>query len=300
MSLLKNVQVYHAPAMPGEAELAAMLESKPYVPLGNHDMARSSFVENRKTGDLVTPIAGGYAIVYRHDKKVLPPAAVNQAIEERILEIMENENRSVGRKEKAEIKDQVLMSMLPSAFVTSSLTHVFYDRAHSLLLVATGSPKSADDVTTFMREAMGSLKVLPVRVDNLDARLTNALNRLMADDDADSFGEHTFANYVQLKNQDNSKSTFDIRDGIDPAQGILEAIGNGGRVERIGLSTNDETFFRLDRDFGIKNFTTFSEDDGEDHEDQGSVWRHEASAQMAVVVGTILSLFRLFDHKPDL
>ena len=48
-----------------------------------------------------------------------PSSVVAESVDERALEIEEREARSVGRKERRQLREQVLVELLPRAFTRS-------------------------------------------------------------------------------------------------------------------------------------------------------------------------------------
>ena len=101
-------------------------------------------------------------ICTRREQKVLPAAVVNEALDERISAIEESEGRTVRRRERNELKDELVQQMLPQAFSRSSLTYAYVDAAGGWLVVDAASAKRAEEVISLLRETLGTLRVKPL------------------------------------------------------------------------------------------------------------------------------------------
>ncbi|MCB1858284.1 MAG: recombination-associated protein RdgC [Gammaproteobacteria bacterium] len=99
----------------------------------------------------------------RYDR-VLPTAVLQENLENRVAIIEEEENREVRRKERREIKDALMVELLPKAFSKSSLTYAYIDRRGSWLVVDAATPKRAEALITLLRETLGSLPLKPIEV----------------------------------------------------------------------------------------------------------------------------------------
>ncbi len=93
----------------------------------------------------------------RKQERLLPAAAINEALEERISEVESHETRTVGRSERRRMREQLLTEMLPHAFTRSRRTRLYLDTATNWLVVDAASDKQAEEVVTLLRETLGSL-----------------------------------------------------------------------------------------------------------------------------------------------
>jgi recombination associated protein RdgC len=105
----------------------------------------------------------GYLMVCsRRQEKVLPAAVINEALEEKALQIEEREQRNLPRKERKSLRGEVMFSLLPRALARSSLQYAYISPADNLLVVDAASAKRADDLLQELRNALGSLSVIPL------------------------------------------------------------------------------------------------------------------------------------------
>jgi len=107
--------------------------------------------------------ANGYIMVCaKRQEKVLPPSIVKEELDEKVAEISERESRFVGRSEKNDLKEEIIFSLMPKAFVKSSYDYAYIDTRKDLIVVNATSANRAEELLSALREALGSLKVIPL------------------------------------------------------------------------------------------------------------------------------------------
>lgn len=99
---------------------------------------------------------------YQSCERMLPPQIVNEELAERVGELQEKENRKVGRKERAEIKEQIVFELLPQAFIKKSRTPVIFDLKQNIVFIGATSSGVAEKAVAALRKALGSMPVKPV------------------------------------------------------------------------------------------------------------------------------------------
>lgn len=95
-------------------------------------------------------------------EKLLPASVLNEQLAERLDAIEEAEGRRPGRKEKEELKERLRAELLPRAFHKTRRVSLWIDPQRRWLAINAASEKVADEVTSRLREAAGSLAVVPL------------------------------------------------------------------------------------------------------------------------------------------
>jgi recombination associated protein RdgC len=113
------------------------------------------------TTALVHAVGGCLLLCARKQERLLPSAAVTEALEERVAELESGEARDVGRAERRRLKEQIVTEMLPRAFTRSRRTLLYIDTESGWLVVDASSEKQAEDVVSLLRETLGSLPAKP-------------------------------------------------------------------------------------------------------------------------------------------
>ncbi|WP_196160975.1 recombination-associated protein RdgC [Reinekea sp. G2M2-21] len=101
-------------------------------------------------------------IAAQHQTKDIKPAAINERLYRKLDAIKEKEGRSIGRKERERIKEEIRADMMPQAFPVSRKILAFIDTQNQRLVINTGSATDADSFTAHLRESLGTLKVVPL------------------------------------------------------------------------------------------------------------------------------------------
>jgi recombination associated protein RdgC len=110
-------------------------------------------------------------VCLRRQEKLLPAAVINEALEEQIQAIEAAELRTVGRKERSKLKDELIFTLMPRALARSTLIYAYIDPAAGLLVVNAASAKRAEELLDCLREAVGSLPLIPLRPKGIPLQL---------------------------------------------------------------------------------------------------------------------------------
>ncbi len=298
--MIKNCFVYNA-SLPDHHAMAEALAKRPYQQIGDAEYKRTSFVPNVVTRELVTPLENGYSFVFRCDEKILPAAAIKSALIERVREIESEQGRKVSRAEKKELQDEIEFDLLRKALVKTTEVHGFYNSDSGLLILATGSSKFADNIMEDLGKAFDGegVDARLVVIDELQYRLTNRLIEHVSSQEPVPFGDYQLGIYVQMKNTDGDKATFESPNH-DPSEGIQEAHANNCQVERIEL-TKEGFSFRLTKEFYFKSIKFPEVEVDFDAEDDGAgFWRHEAATAVLLISNAVENLVETFDTAANM
>ncbi|TQV78871.1 recombination-associated protein RdgC [Exilibacterium tricleocarpae] len=164
----KNLQLYRftAPFTLTADDLEQHLNEHPFKPCGKLDPSQYGWVA--PMGPDFTPLVhagnGCLMICARKEEKVLPATVVREKVGERARAIEIEEGRRVYRKERDNLKEEIIQDCLPRAFTRSSRTYAYIAPAAGWLLVDAASPKKAEELTSFLRQSITSLPVVPPQV----------------------------------------------------------------------------------------------------------------------------------------
>jgi recombination associated protein RdgC len=162
----KNLRLYRftQPFSLTHEQLSQTLSEQAFQPCGQLDPLRYGWVPplGREGVDYVHSANGYMMICARRQEKILPAAVINEQLDERVAAINAAEARHVGRKERQELKDEVIFSLMPRAFTRSSLDFAYIAPREGLIVINAASVKRADDLLSALRDALGSLGLIPV------------------------------------------------------------------------------------------------------------------------------------------
>lgn len=163
----KNLLVYRftRPLDLSPETLEAGLARKMFHPCGSQERVSLGWTPplGREHGALIHSANGYHMLCLQRQEKVLPPAVVNEVLEERLEELREREDRKPGRRERGEMREAIVFELLPRAFCRSSRLFAYVDPAGGRLVIDSASANRAEELLTLLRESLGSLPVIPLR-----------------------------------------------------------------------------------------------------------------------------------------
>lgn len=165
----KNLLSYRlTQGVPFEAEtLEAALASKPARPCASQELTTYGFVAPFGKGEdaPLVHVSGEFLLIAaRKEERILPSSVVNDAVKEKVEEIETEQMRKVYKKERDQIKDEIIQAFLPRAFIRRSMIFAAIAPRLGMILVNSASAKRAEDLLSTLREVMGSLPVRPATV----------------------------------------------------------------------------------------------------------------------------------------
>jgi len=116
--------------------------------------------------DLVHAVGGMILMSLGHDERLLPSAVLRQQLEQRVIDLENREGRRVGRRERAELRERVLLELIPQAFTRQSQTLGYFDLSNSALIVNSTVNREVDAFVGLLRETLGSLPAVPLTTTN--------------------------------------------------------------------------------------------------------------------------------------
>ncbi|HET8849072.1 MAG TPA: recombination-associated protein RdgC [Marinobacter sp.] len=230
--------------------LEEKLQADAFKPCGPQETARQGWVAPLgKHGEQLVHSANGYFLIaLRKEEKILPGPVVKEAVEERAEAIELEQSRKVRRKEKDEIKEQVMLEMLPQAFSRNRRCYAYLAPQDGVLVVDAGSAKQAEDLASTLRKSLGSLPVRPPAVEQAPAfTFTGWLN-----DTLEHPNNLVLGNECELKDPSEDGGVVRCK-GLDlKADEIRNHLEAGMQVTKLALTWDDNVSFILDEELGIR------------------------------------------------
>ncbi|HEY9121311.1 MAG TPA: recombination-associated protein RdgC [Marinobacter sp.] len=230
--------------------LEEKLQAEAFKPCGPQETSRQGWVSPMgKHSDLLVHSAGGYHLIaLRKEEKLLPASVIKELVDEKAEMIEAEQHRKVRRKEKDELKEEVMLEMLPRAFSKNRRCYAYLAPADGVLVVDAGSAKQAEDLASTLRKSVGSLPVRPPAVEQAPAfTFTGWLNESI-----DLPASIELGTECELK--DTSEDGGVVRcKGLD-LQGdeIRSHLDAGMQVTKLAVTWDDNLSFVLDEELGIR------------------------------------------------
>ena len=164
--MFKNLTVYRiGPTWATDsAELEAGLEKMRFVECGATQPVSAGWAPPRQTlyAALLESIGGQWLMKLVIEQRVLPSAVIKRRVEMRAAQIEQATGRKPGKKQQKEIKEQVVLDLLPQAFTKQTGVLVWLDPKNRLLMVDASRPTLADEVVTQLVKAANGIVLAPL------------------------------------------------------------------------------------------------------------------------------------------
>jgi recombination associated protein RdgC len=165
--MLRSVRFYSlaTPWPASEEELSEKLFNAAFKPCGPLTERSAGWEPpaGEQHGLLSRRVAGADLLRLRTQVRLLPAAAVNEALEQRIAEYRARTNEEPSRRTRRQLKEQTRNELLPKALLKSDRTSALYLVTDDVLAIGTASESRAEHFLEVLRTALGALDAQPLR-----------------------------------------------------------------------------------------------------------------------------------------
>jgi recombination associated protein RdgC len=194
----------------------------------------------------------------RNQVRILPAAAVNEALEARLADYRERMQEEPGRRTKRKLKEQTRDELLPKALLKSDRTTALFLHGEHVLAIGTASEARAERFIETLRAALAKLEAKPLAF----ARpIDHVLTRVFGGDAPAEFAlgrECRMRDRADVKSQvrwsdvDLTQASVRrcIKDGMElthlgvefggTLSGVLDTTGTIGKLKLLGLEEPDD------------------------------------------------------------
>lgn len=115
---------------------------------------------------LTRQVNGYILIATKKEERILPAAVVKKELDIKASEIEKRDSRKVFKKERDQLKDEIVASLLPRAFIKEQYTHAIINPMDGLIIVDASSSNKAESLLSLLREVLETLPIRPIAVRN--------------------------------------------------------------------------------------------------------------------------------------
>jgi recombination associated protein RdgC len=226
------------------------LGEKLFQPCSPNEASRIGWSRPIDTGDspLVHVCGKFWMLCLKKQERILPSSVVNEQVAIRASEIEAQQHRKVSRKEKAEIKEQVTLELLPKSFTKTVKHYAYLCPEKGYLVINTSSAKLADEYTSFLRTTLGSL---PVRVPAVNQSPATIMTSWLRQDEIPP-ATFEIQDETELASSGEEKSSIKYK-GIELSDDQIEQhVALGLYAKKLAMKWNDSISFILGDDLSIK------------------------------------------------
>lgn len=159
-----------------EETLSAMLAAEAFTPCTAFAEKSAGFEPPAPDLSLlIRRVAGADLLQLRTQSRLLPAAALNEALEGRLEEYRERMQQEAPRRVKRQLKEQTRDELLPKALLKSQRLSAFVLPGEQILAIGTASQSRAEAFIDVLRSALGSFEVRPLEFKRPVDELLNQL-----------------------------------------------------------------------------------------------------------------------------
>jgi recombination associated protein RdgC len=211
---------------------------------------------------------------------------VREQLAQKVEMIEEKEQRKVGRKEKLDLRDQLMVDLLPQAFTKSALTYAYIDTKGGWLLVDAASAKRAEALTTLLRDTLGTLPLVPLETNQSPGTIMTGwlLGKIPT-------REFQIMDQCELREPGEEGGIVRCRRQSLTGSEIQAHLDAGKQVVQLGLEWDQRIAFVLGEDLALKRlkFLDIIQDEAADTEAEDAAARFDVDfSLMSLELGRLL------------
>lgn len=255
MNFFRNLMLYRIPLIATDdlratIELEEKLSAHVLRDPGAMELASSGFVPP-VSGDLglCADVSDATLLSIGIAERVMPASAVNKAVRDRVERHTEECGEPPTGRQYRDLRDAVVTSMLPQAFIRTRTVRGYVDRQTGFVVIDTTNRTHAETWISLVRLALGSFPAVPV----YSAVAAHSLmcewlgfghvpSGVKIGEDADLVG------LVDAKQRITLRSKYLLTDEV---RAILS---QGATVKSLQISIDDRCTFMLREDLSLRRF----------------------------------------------
>lgn len=260
-------------------ELTAALQELTFRSTMSTELSTIGFYGSLGKGsELVTQSGDNLLFCVRKEEKILPAPYIKELTEIAIDEFIDAMMHEPSKKEREQIKEDVVFSLLPQAFTRTKDIHAYINPKLNTIVIDSSSKNAAEELTALLRKALGALPLTSISPEkDVTDTMTEWLD--FSGDDKYYFESLQLSTKFSLGRDAHFESL-----GEDSAKGIVKNedltglevkahLEAGQYVTKIELEYKDSITFMLHDDLSVKRIRFspefFSENgDYEDEQDR--------------------------------
>lgn len=247
----KNIQIFQ---FTEQCELTAdqlqqdlgFHQFKSCLSTAHSSMGWTAPIGDTEDAPLVHAANGFLLICLKLEEKILPASVVNDMLNEKVQSIEAQTGRKPGRRERNNMREDLVHSLLPRAFSKLTKLYGYIDPTHGWLVLNTASANKADLFLDYLRKSIGSLKIQlpeiqPISMLLTDWIMTNQYPAEFSIDDTCVLEDSGEGGTIRCQRQDLLSEEI---------KGLLET---GREIAQLTLTWRDQIRFTLTRELVIKS-----------------------------------------------
>ncbi|MCX7125941.1 MAG: recombination-associated protein RdgC [Gammaproteobacteria bacterium] len=187
-----------------------------------------------------------WMICLQLEEKLLPAGVIRQALEEKIEEIEKKESRAVRGKEKQNLKDEIIQTLLPKAFTQKSRIHAMIDLDRQYLIINSNNAKKIERFVAFLKRAIAPIDLHAPEI----KKPTTVMTQWVKEDAPEGF---TIGLSCVLQDPQQERRVIRCQHQDLLATAIQSLMKDGCDISQLSLSWKEQLQFILSNDFSLKS-----------------------------------------------
>jgi recombination associated protein RdgC len=247
---------------------------------------------------LLHAAAGKIWLTLKKQERILPAVVVNAELADKVALIEAETGSQVGKKAQQDMKQEIIHRLLPQAFTKNSYTHGFISTKDHLVVVDSSADGKAEAFLAMLRKALGSLPVVPLARQSVQADLTSWIK----DDSAPA--DITVLEEAELKTLEEDGAIIRCKNQDLYSDEITQHIQGGKSVQKLAVEWDETLTAIIQEDLSIKRlkFTDVIKEQNDDIPKDQILARMDAnfalmSGELIRFANRLKEIFQLEDEK---
>ena len=282
----RNVRLYRIFSQwpSSEEALSGVLENIAFKPCGAYNERSGGFEPPvNGAGELLARrVSGADLLQLRIQTRVLPPAAVQEALAVRIDAFKQRTQTEPNRAEKRDLKDEVYAELLPQTLLRSDRLQAVMLPADKILVVGSASESVADYLMDALKRAMVSFQYAPVAFKTPADEL---MKRLFMGSSSERF---RMGRECRMRDPSDTRASVNWLDFDLGDSSIRRHVTDGLKVDRLGLIFDQVCGLVVDQDLVLRKVRLLGQVGMDQVPDEDPLAKHDA--EFVIMAGAFKSL----------
>ena len=262
--MFRNLRFYRvtSPWPESEQDLSEILSANTFTPCSSFSERSAGWeaLGNNEDDPLCRRLNGADLLQLRTQSRVLPVAAIKEALEERVIEFRSRLGEEPTRSELRRLREEMRDKLLPKALVKSERTRACFIHSESLLVIDVGTETKAEWFLDQLRPCFDQFFCTPLTFNILPADL---MHRIFMGESPLGFSLGRECRMIEIS---DSKSVVTWKDFELSDASIRQHVVEGMRLTHLGVVFDEVMNCVIDQE-GVVSKVKFIEGDAADQWD---------------------------------
>ena len=181
------------------------------------------------------------------EEKVLPSAFIREELDKKVTEIELIEGRKVGRKEKADMKDELVFTLRPKAFPKRTDVWMHIDTYAQIVVIYSTTASMIELAFKHLQAMLGSFPMVPLQAQvSPSSLMTEWLQQNTVPASLETGDECD----IQDRSEDKARIAFKSLEPL--SEDVTRHLGQGMSVKSLALRWSEKFSFVLHDDLAIR------------------------------------------------